>query len=95
MKKLGHTVIAGGLNSIKAFEYMQEGITHSISHYAEDDNAIPVLFATQMYQMAQFLIDTMNYNRGEYDEFVRRKQQQRQEWRSMMTKSSLEKPVEK
>lgn len=90
MKRLGHTVIAGGLNSIKAFEHMQEGITHSISHYAEDDNAIPVLFATQMYQMGQFLIDTMNRNRSEYDEFVRRKQQQRQEWRSMMMKSGLE-----
>ncbi|MDD6890621.1 MAG: RloB family protein [Bacteroidales bacterium] len=90
MKQLGHTVIAGGLNSIKAFEHMQEGIAHSVSHYAEDDNAIPVLFATQMHQMAQFLIDTMNHHRGEYDEFVRRKQEQRQEWRRMMMKSGLD-----
>lgn len=93
LKHLGHTVIAGGLNSITAFEHMQEGIAHSISHYAEDGNAIPVLFTTQMHKMAQFLIDTMNRNRGEYDEFVKRKQQQRQEWRDIR-KSSHEKPSE-
>lgn len=74
---------------------MQEGIAHSIGHYAEDNNAIPILFATQMHWMTQFLIDTMNRNRGEYDEFVRRKQQQRQEWRSMMKKLSPEKLAEK
>ncbi len=94
LKHLGHTVITGGLNPIKAFEHMQEGIDHSISHYAEDDNAIPVLFATQMHKMAQFLIDTMNRNRGEYNEFVKRKRQQRQEWRDMMKKTDFEKPDE-
>lgn len=95
LKHLGHNIVTGGLNGIKAFEYMQAGIAHSIRNYAEDSNAIPVLFATQMHKMAQFLIDTMNRNRGEYDEFVKRKQQQRQEWRSMMTKSGHDKPAEK
>lgn len=95
MKQLGHSVIAGGLNSIKAFEHMQEGIAHSICHYAEDDNAIPILFATQMHKMAQFLIDTMNRNRGEYDEFVKRKQQQRQDWRNMMMKAGHDEHNEK
>mgnify|MGYP003495335753 FL=1 len=86
-KHLGHNIVTGGLNGIKAFEYMLPGIAHSIRNYAEDSNAIPVLFATQMHKMAQFLIDTMNRNRGEYDEFVKLKRQQRQEWSSMMTKS--------
>ena len=95
LKHLGHNIVTGGLNGIKAFEYMLPGIAHSIRNYAEDSNAIPVLFATQMHKMAQFLIDTMNRNRGEYDEFVKRKQQQRQEWRSMMTKSGHDKPAEK
>lgn len=90
LKRLGHTVVAGGLSSIKAFEHMQEGIAHSIGHYAEDDKAIPVLFATQMHTMAQFLIDTMNRSRGEYDEFVRRKQEQRREWRRIMMKTGYE-----
>lgn len=90
LKRLGHTVVAGGLSSIKAFEHMQEGIAHSIGHYAEDDKAIPVLFATQMHTMAQFLIDTMNRSRGEYDEFVRRKQEQRREWRRIMMKTGCE-----
>ena len=74
---------------------MQAGIAHSIRNYAEDSNAIPVLFATQMHKMDQFLIDTMNRNRGEYDEYVKRKQQQRQEWRSMMTKLGHDKAAEK
>ena len=95
LKHLGHNIVTGGLNGIKAFEHMQDGIAHSICHYAEDRNTIPVLFATQMHKMAQFLIDTMNRNRGEYDEFVKRKQQQRQEWRSMMTKSGHDKPTKK
>lgn len=95
LKQLGNTVVAGGLNSIKAFEHMPEGITHSISHYDEDDNAIPILYATQMHNMAQFLIYTMNRNRGEYDEFVKRKQQQRQEWRKKMIKTKLDKPTQK
>ena len=87
LKHLGHNIVTGGLNGIKAFEHMQAGIAHSSRYYAEDSNAIPVLFATQMHKMAQFLIDTMNRNRGEYDEFVKLKRQQRQEWSSMMTKS--------
>lgn len=95
LKHLGHNLVTGGLNGIKAFEHMQEGIAHSSRYYAEDSNAIPVLFATQMHKMAQFLIDTMNRNRGEYDEFVKRKQQQRQEWRSGMTQSHHGKPAEK
>ena len=86
LKHLGHNLVTGGLNGIKAFEHMQEGIAHSSRYYAEDSNAIPVLFATQMHKMAQFLIETMNRNRGEYDEFVKRKQQQRQEWRCMKEK---------
>lgn len=91
LKHLGHTVIAGGLNSIKAFEYMQEGIIHSISHYAEDANTIPVLFSTQMPRMAKFLIDIMNHNHNEYNEFVKRKQRQRQEWRKMMKRTGFDK----
>ena len=75
LKHLGHNIVTGGLNGIKAFEHMQAGIAHSSRYYAEDSNAIPVLFATQMHKMAQFLIDTMNRNRGEYDEFVKLKRQ--------------------
>ena len=65
------------------------------SRYEEDINSIPILYATQMHKMAQFLIYTMNRNRGEYDEFVKRKQQQRQEWRKKMIKTRLDKPTQK
>lgn len=82
LKRLGDIVVNGGLNPFRAFEKMSEGIKHSLEHYAEDEIAIPILFATQMHQMAQYLIDTMNRNANEYDEFVR----QKREWREKMRK---------
>lgn len=78
-------MVAGGLNSLKAFERMCDGISHSNSHYAEDEYGIPVLYATQMHRMAKYLVETMNRNRGEYDEFVKRQQ----EWRNKMRKFHL------
>ena len=80
LKRLSDIVVNGGLNPFRAFEKMSEGIKHRLEHYAEDENAIPILFATQMHKMAQYLIDTMNSNANEYNEFVRRKC----EWREKM-----------
>lgn len=83
LKRLGNIVVNGGLNPCRAFEKMSDGIKHSLEHYAEDENAIPILFATQMHKMAQYLIDTMNSNANEYNEFVR----QKREWGEKMKKS--------
>lgn len=80
MKALGNTLVSGGLNPCLAFENMLNGIEHSIAYYAEDDNRIPVLYATQMHEMAQYLVDTMNRNANEYFEYVKRKE----EWREYM-----------
>lgn len=82
MKHLGNTVVSGGLNPLLAFENMELGIQNSFEHYAEDTKSIPVLYATQMHKMAQFLIDTMNRNANEYSEFVKKKK----EWREKMKK---------
>lgn len=82
MKHLGNTVVSGGLNPLLAFENMELGIQNSIENYAEDTKSIPVLYATQMHKMAQFLIDTMNRNANEYNEFVKKKK----EWREKMKK---------
>lgn len=82
LKQLGEIVVNGGFNPCLAFERMADGISNSLEHYAEDEHSIPVLFATQMHQMAQYLIDTMNRNANEYDEFVR----QKREWREKMRK---------
>lgn len=70
MKSLGDTLVAGGLSSIRAFEQMHDGIKNSASHYAFDENGIPVLFATQMHLMAKYLVDTLNTNASEYDDYV-------------------------
>lgn len=59
---------------------MLNGIEHSIAYYAEDDNEIPVLYATQMHEMAQYLVDVMNRNANEYSDYVKRKK----EWREYM-----------
>lgn len=55
MKALGSTLVSGGLSPCLAFENMLNGIEHSIAYYAEDDNRIPVLYATQMHEMVQYL----------------------------------------
>ena len=78
MKSLGDTLIPGGLNSIRAFEHMYEGIKNSSSRYALDENSIPLLFATQMHLMARYLVDTLNSNAGEYDDYVRNKREFRE-----------------
>ena len=51
MKALGNTLVSGGLNPCLAFENMLNGIEHCIAYYAEDDNRITVLYATQMHEM--------------------------------------------
>lgn len=80
MKRLGNIIVPGGLNPIIAFENMKEGIIHSRSYYAEDNKYIPMLYSTQMYRMAEFLIEVMNRNAKEYDQFIAEKR----EWRNIM-----------
>ena len=80
LKQLGQTVVPGGLNPCLAFEKINTGIENSKPHYDIDANGIPVLFATQMYQMAQYLIDSMNSNNNEYINLIR----QKQKWRADM-----------
>ena len=82
MKHLGNLLVPGGLNPLRAFEQMAEGIAHSREHYAEDEQSIPILYATQMHEMAQYLIDMMNRTANEYNEFIQRKQA----WREQMKK---------
>lgn len=82
LKVLGQKVVAGGINPCIAFERMIVGIEHSKVHYYMDENEIPVLFATQMHELAQYIVDTMNENANEYSEFVKRKE----DWRKQMRK---------
>ena len=77
LKTLGPMLVAGGLNPCKAFELMPAGIENSRNHYGVDEKGIPVLFATQMYEMAQYLVDTMNQNANEYSVFVKLKEKRR------------------
>lgn len=80
MKTICNTLISGGINPRLAFEHMVAGIEHSNAHYAVDDNGIPLLYATQMHNMAQYLVDTLDNNANEYSEYVKRKK----EWRKHM-----------
>lgn len=85
LKTLGPMLVAGGLNPCKAFGLMPAGIENSRKHYDVDENGIPILFATQMHEIAQYLVDTMNQNANEYSEFVKRKE----EWRRFMKNQSI------
>lgn len=81
LKTLGQQLVAGGLNPRRAFEYMREGVAHSLIHYKVDESGIPELFATQMHLMAQYLMDKMNENANEYLEFIEQKKKRREQMR--------------
>ena len=59
LKRCCNEIVKGGLNGKYAFNHMDEGIRNSLKHYNEDNNGIPVLFATQMHKMAQCIIDKL------------------------------------
>lgn len=84
LKGLGNDVVKGGLNPRKAFEKMKEGIVHSSKHYKEDENSIPCLFSTQMHTMARFMVETMNNNAKEYDEWLKENERQRKKWKEKL-----------
>ncbi len=81
LKSLGPKLKLGGLNPCQAFEHMTTGIRNSRMHYDVDENNIPVLFATQIHEMAEYLIEIMNDNNKEYDSFLKKKEEQRKEMR--------------
>lgn len=77
LKALGPTIVPRGLNPCKAFDQMAMGIENSRNYYRVDENGLPVLYATQMHEMAQYFVDTMNQNANEYTEYVRMKEERR------------------
>lgn len=77
LKSLCNSLVKGGMNPVRAFQLMHAGIDNSKEHYRVDDEGIPVLYATQMHEMAQYLIDTMNRNDNEYEMFLKMKAEQR------------------
>lgn len=83
MKRLGHTLIPGGLNSILAFENMDTGIANASNHFGLDENGIPVLFATQMHHFAKYLVDKLNENAGAYDKYIQNKRKELAKLRKM------------
>lgn len=81
LKRMGKTLVAGGLNPVLAFEKMTDGIAHSKLHYGVDVNGVPLLFATQMHEMAEYLVNTLNSNASEYAEYIKAKAEFREKMR--------------
>lgn len=73
------------MNPRKAFELMPTGIENSRAHYSVDGNGIPALYATQMHEVAQYLVNTMNQHTNEYAEFVKEKEERRKEFKAKST----------
>lgn len=88
MKSLGNTLgRGGGWNAVKAFEKMHDGIEHSKEHYAIDENGIPVLYATQMHEMAQYIINTLNRNANVYSNYLIQQTENRTKWKQRIDKT--------
>ena len=83
LKSLGNEIIKGGFNFDYAFEHLPEGIEHSEEHYEEDEKGIPVIFATGMYRLAKFIVETLEANGNEYEEYIRQRQLEREQRRKM------------
>lgn len=83
LKSLGNEIIKGGFNFDYAFEHLPEGIKHSEEHYEEDEKGIPVIFATGMYRLAKFIVETLETNGNEYEEYIRQRQLEREQRRKM------------
>lgn len=68
----------GGLDTRKAFEHLEDGISHSKEHYAETDG-FPHLLCTQMHVFAEDILMRLG---NEYKDFLRKKQKFREKMRS-------------
>lgn len=82
LKTLNGQLVEGGMNPTISIYGIKEGISRSLQHYAEDENGIPVLFATQMHLLAQCLIDTMNKRGSEFDLFMAQSAKSIETWKS-------------
>lgn len=87
LKNLLNAKISGGANPCKAFFCMETGISNSKAHYLEDDNRIPKLYATKMYEMAEYIINTLNENDNEYRNLLESKRQWREKWQEIKHKA--------
>ncbi len=87
LKNLLGVKISGGANPCKAFFCMETGISNSKPHYCEDENNIPKLYATKMYEMAEYIINTLNENDNEYSKLLELKKQWREKWREKKHKT--------
>lgn len=74
--------VSGGVNPCKAFFCMETGISNSKPHYCEDENNIPKLYATKMYEIAEYIINTLNKNDNEYSKLLESKRQWREKWQN-------------
>lgn len=80
LKTLLNNIINGGANPCDAFFNMETGIVNSKAHYLEDDNKIPELYATKMYEMAEYIINTLNNNNNEFNELLKTRSELREKW---------------
>lgn len=48
--------VNGGLNPVKAFFDIEQNISNAEANYAEDENGIPILFATNMFVLGKELL---------------------------------------
>ena len=60
----------GGLDTRKAFEHLEDGISHSKEHFKIDENGIPCLLCTQMHIFAEDVLLKLG---EEYAEWKKRK----------------------
>ena len=74
-------LVPGGINPTKALEHLQEAIDRSRRYYAEE-NAIPLLYATQMDKLAERIV-ALDSDKEIENYFVAQRKKQEQ-WKAKM-----------
>ncbi len=78
-----HEKLEGRMNPVKAFEFIQDGILRSKVSYKEKTSGIPELCCTQMYILAEYLLDVMERKNGEFAHFLAVKKAEIDYYRSL------------
>lgn len=77
MKTLCNNKIVGGCSPVKAFENINIGIENSKLFYSVDQDNIPILFATEMFKVAEYILKKAT----DFDEFIQKRKESSNYWR--------------
>ncbi len=72
LKSINNQIVKGGIDPRKAFDKIQIANENSRKNFNIDENGIPVLFATNMYMLGEYILDIIG--KQEFEDWLSEKQ---------------------